>query len=180
MPTRKKNVLRAIPFALVLAAACSLGADPLSKKTDIDFYRDVLSRDMHGLASRSDGRLVAGPVLTDLKGKAPSDLLWCLEPAAGGKWIVGGGPGGRILEVSADLAAGTYASRELVKVGDPQVYALLSLPDGSILAGTSPTGGLYLIRAGKVAARTGIPADSIFCLSSSVSRAPSSCSPSSF
>jgi len=162
MPNQQNRRPRPIPFALILAAACGLAADPLSKKTEIDFYRDVLSRDMHGLAGRSDGRLVAGPVLTDLKGPAPSDLLWCLEPGPGGKWVVGGGPGGRILEVTADLAAGTYSSKDLAKVGDPQVYALRALPDGSILAGTSPTGGLYLIRGGKVTARTGIPADSIF------------------
>src|SRR5580658_6583871 len=91
---------------LALAAACGAGADPLSKKTDVDFYGDVLSRDLHGLASRSDGRLVAGPVLTDLKGESPSELLWCLDTGAPGKWIVGGGPGGRLMEVSADLAVG--------------------------------------------------------------------------
>jgi hypothetical protein len=149
------------PLALVLAAG-TLCADPLSKKAEVDFYSDVPSRDLHGLASRSDGRLVAGPVLTDLKGKAPCELLWCLEPEAGGKWLVGGGPGGRIVEVTADPVAGTYASRDIISIGDPQVYAMKSLPDGSILAGTSPAGGLYLIREGKVAARTGLPAGSIF------------------
>ena len=153
---------RLTALALFLAAACSVGANPLSKRTEVDFYRDVLSRDMHGLATRSDGRLVAGPVLTDLKGTSPSDLLWCLEAAPGGKWLVGGGPGGRIFEVEADLAAGTFSARELARFGDPQVYALKPLPDGSILAGTSPNGGLCLLRAGKVAARTGLPADSIF------------------
>jgi hypothetical protein len=152
---------RAAVLALALAA-CSAGADPLSKKTDVDFYRDVLSRDLHGLATRSDGRLVAGPVLTDLAGKAPSELMWCLEPAPGGKWLVGGGPGGRIMEVTADFAAGTTSSRDVVRIPDVQVYALKSLPDGSILAGTSPNGGLYLVRGGKVVARTGLPVDSIF------------------
>jgi len=152
----------AAAFALLLAAACSAWADPLSKKTDIDFYRDVLSRELHGLATRSDGRLVAGPVLTDLAGQAPSELLWCLDPVAPGKWLVGGGPGGRIMEVSPDFAAGTYSSRDIAKIPDVQVYALKSLPDGSILAGTSPSGGLYLVRGGKVAARTGLPVDSIF------------------
>ncbi len=151
-----------IAIVLVLAGACSLRADPLSKKAEIDFYRDVASRELHGLATRSDGRLVGGPVLTDLKGRAPSELLWCLEPAPGGKWLVGGGPGGQIVEVSADLAAGTFSARELLKIGDPQVYALKSLSDGAILAGTSPSGGLYLLRGGKVAARTGLPVDSIF------------------
>jgi hypothetical protein len=149
------------PAALLLGAA-TLGADPLSKKAEVDFYSDVPSRDLHGMATRSDGRLVAGPVLSDLKGNAPCDLLWCLEPAAGGKWLVGGGPGGRIVEVTADSAAGTYSSRDVISIGDPQVYALKSLPDGSILAGTSPAGSLYLVRDGKIAARTGLPAGSIF------------------
>jgi hypothetical protein len=163
MPNPKPS-LPLLALALLLAAAPRAGADPLSKKTDIDFYRDVLGRDLHGLATRSDGRLVGGPVLTDLKGKAPSALLWCLEPAPGGKWLVGGGPGGLILEVTADLAAGTYSSREVAKIGELQVYALKALPDGSILAGTSPGGGLYLVRSGKVAARTALPVDSVFDL----------------
>jgi hypothetical protein len=153
-----------LSLALLLGAATGLRADPLSKRTDVDFFRDVLSRDLHGLAARSDGRLVIGPVLTDLKGAAPSELLWCLEPAAGGKWLVGAGPGGRILEVTADLAAGAFTSREVAKIPDVQVYALKPLADGSILAGTSPAGGLYLVKGGKVTARTGLPADSIFDL----------------
>jgi len=153
---------RALPFALLIAAACGAWADPLSKKVDVDFYRDVPSRDLHGLATRSDGRLVAGPVLTDLKGQTPCELLWCLEPGAGGKWIVGGGPGGRIMEITADLAAGTFSSRDLARVGDVQVYAVKLLPDGALLAGTSPHGGLYLVRDGRVAARTSLPVDSIF------------------
>jgi hypothetical protein len=153
---------RAAAIALALAAACSAWADPLSKKTDIDFYRDVLSRDLHGLATRSDGRLVAGPVLTDLVGQSPSELLWCLEAGHDGKWLVGGGPGGRIMEVTPDYAGGTFSSRDLAKIPDVQVYALRMLPDGSVLAGTSPNGGLYLVRDGKIAARTGLPVDSIF------------------
>jgi hypothetical protein len=151
-------------IALALASACALAADPLSKKAEVDFYRDVQNRDLHGLATRSDGRLVAGPVLTDLKGTPAGDLLWCLEPAPGGKWIVGSGPGGRILEAKADLAAGTASTREIVRLGEVQVYALKALGDGEILAGTSPGGGLYLIRGGKVVARTALPADSIFDL----------------
>jgi hypothetical protein len=161
MPTQTILRLALVPAALFLAAG-TLGADPLSKKAEVDFYTSVPSRDLHGMATRSDGRLVAGPVMTDLKGQAPCDLLWCLEPGAGGKWLVGGGPGGRIVEITADPAMGTYSSRDVIRIGDPQVYALKSLPDGSILAGTSPAGGLYLIRDGKIAARTGLPAGSIF------------------
>jgi len=110
MPT-EDHARRAIAFALALAAACGASADPLSKKADVDFYRDVPSRDLHGLATRSDGRLVAGPVLTDLKGHAPCELLWCLEPEAGGTWLVGGGPGGRIMEVR-------FRDGQIVNAGD--------------------------------------------------------------
>lgn len=152
----------ALTLAIILASACPAGADPLSRKTEIDFYQDVHSRDLHGLATRSDGRLVGGPVLTDLAGVSPCELIWCIDAAPGGKWIVGGGPGGRILEVSVDLAAGTFASKDVARIGDVQVYALKALPDGSILAGTSPGGGLVLVASGKVTARVGLPVDSIF------------------
>ncbi len=156
------NSRLALTLTIALSSACAAGADPLSKKTEVDFYRDVHSRDLHGLATRSDGRLVAGPVLTDLKGESPCELIWCLDAAPAGKWIVGGGPGGRIMEVAVDAAAGTFSSRDVARIGDVQVYAVKSLPGGSVLAGTSPGGGLCLVAGGKVTARTGLPADSLF------------------
>jgi len=154
--------LRALAVAGFLASACALAADPLSRKAEVDFYRDVLSRDLHGLATRSDGRLVGGPVLTDLKGRAPSELLWCLEAGPDGAWLVGGGPGGQIFEVAADAQAGTFSAKEFAKLGESQVFALRRLPDGSVLAGTSPQGGLYLLRGGAVVARAALPVGSIF------------------
>jgi hypothetical protein len=163
--SRSKAGPLSVAALLCLCVHPRLEADPLSKKATVDFYRDVPSRDLHGLATRSDGRIVGGPVLTDLKGKAPSQLLWCLEPGQKGTWLVGGGPGGRIIEVTADASAGTFTARDIAKVGEVQVYSLRALPDGSILAGTSPGAGLVLVQAGKVVARTGLPADSIFDLS---------------
>lgn len=142
-----------------------LSADPLSKKFDIDFFRDTPSRNLRGLATRADGRLVAGPVLTELGGTPPADLLWCLEPTPdAAKWLVGTGPDGKIFEVTLDPAKNAYTSREFAKLGDPQVFALCRLRDGAVLAGTSPKGGLYLVRDGKPAARITLPADSIFDL----------------
>jgi hypothetical protein len=152
--------------ALVLAAlaAAGLRADPLSKQTDIDFFRDVASRDLHGFVARSDGRLVAGPVLAPLAGAAPAELLWCLEPGADGRWLIGTGPDGRIFEATADLAQRRYTVREVAKLDERQVFALRRLPNGEILAGTSPQGGLVLLRGGRTVARAGLPADSIFDL----------------
>lgn len=140
-------------------------AEPLSKKTDIDFFRDVPSRNLKGLATRSDGRLVSGPALAELMNTPPADLLWTLEPGANPTtWLIGTGPEGRIVEISFDLAKATFTSREVAKLEDPQVFALKRLADGSLLAGTSPRGALYLLRDGKPVSRVALPVDSIFDL----------------
>lgn len=138
-------------------------AEPLSKKTEIDFFRDVPSRNLKGLATRSDGRLVSGPTLQEMAGPAPADLLWNLEPTSDpAKWLIGTGADGRIVEVTVDYAQPSYTSRTVVKLDDPQVFAVKALADGVILAGTSPRGGLYLVREDKPVARVSLPVDSIF------------------
>lgn len=155
--------LRASVVALTLAATSALVADPLSRRTEIDFFRDVPSRNLKGLAARSDGRLVAGPTLTDLTGEPPADLLWSLSPGANpNTWLVGTGPDGKLFELTVDAAKSSYTARELAKLDDPHLYALARLPDGSILAGTSPHGALVLIREGLQVARVALPVDSIF------------------
>lgn len=142
-------------------AVCS--AEPLSKKTDIDFFRDVPSRNLKGLATRSDGRLVQGPTVAELSGPAPADMLWTLEPTRDpARWLLGSGPDGRILEATIDVAQKTFTSREYAKLEDPQVFSVKSLPDGALLAGTSPRGALYLLRDGKPVSRVALPVDSIF------------------
>ena len=142
----------------------SATAEPLSKKFDLDFYRDVPSRNLKGLATRSDGRLVAGPVLTELTGPVPADLLWCFTPVSASQWLIGTGPEGRVIEANLGVDLKSYTTRDLVKLDEPHIFALRRLADGSILAGTSPNGGLVLIRDGKILARVGLPADSIFDL----------------
>ncbi len=150
-------------FAYFLSFVVTLRAEPLSKKIDVDFFRDVPSRNLRGLATRSDGRLVAGPTLSEIAVRAPADLLWCLEPGADATHrLVGAGPDGKILEITFNPNDATYASRDVVKLDDPQVFAVKRLPDGAILAGTSPKGALYLVRAGKATARLALPVDSIF------------------
>ncbi|MEO6002415.1 MAG: hypothetical protein ABIZ04_11760 [Opitutus sp.] len=140
-------------------------AESLSKRTEIDFFRDVPSRNLKGLAARSDGRLVSGPILSELNGASPADLLWCLTPAGEPtKWLVGTGPDGRIFEVTLDAAKATFATREVIKLDEAHVFTLARLPDGAVLAGTSPKGALCLIRDGKLVARTALPVDSIFDL----------------
>ncbi|MGC4071659.1 MAG: hypothetical protein QM760_03945 [Nibricoccus sp.] len=142
----------------------SLFSAPLSRSLPVDFFRDVSSRNLKGLATRSDGRLVAGPVLTDLNGPAVADILWTLESASGNRWLVGTGPEGKIFELTLDLEKNTFTSREVTDLDDTHVFALKRLPDGALLAGTSPHGTLYLVRDGKITARVTLPADSIYDL----------------
>ena len=156
-----RTTLRFAGAALaLLLAARPLPADPLTKGLDLDFGRDVASRDLKGLATRSDGRIVPGPVLTPLTGAPLAELLWTAAPAADGRWLLGTGPEGRILEVT--LAGTGYTVRPVARLAEPQVFALQALPDGSLLAGTSPTGALYLLKDGKPMSRVVLPVDSIF------------------
>lgn len=163
------RILSFLSFVVTFSGVLPLpaAAEPLSKRLDLDFYRDVPSRNLKGLATRSDGRLVAGPTLTELSPAAavPADLLWSLAPGtAADRWLIGTGPDGRILEATLSPAGATFAMRELAKLDEPHVFALRRLPDDSILAGTSPNGGLVLLHAEKIVARVGLPVDSIFDL----------------
>lgn len=159
------GVSRRSPLLTLVFACClsSVVAEPLSKRTEIDFFRDVPSRNLKGLATRSDGRLVGGPVLIELAAPAAADLLWCLEPTQDPrKFLIGSGPDGRIFEITLGADDKSYTARELSKLADPQVFALRALPDGSLLAGTSPKGALYLLRGGQPVSKMHLPVDSIF------------------
>ncbi|HVU24717.1 MAG TPA: hypothetical protein VHE13_11390 [Opitutus sp.] len=148
-----------------MALPLATRADPLSRKADVDFFREVPSRNLHGFAARSDGRLVAGPTFTELTGTAPADLLWCVAPSGdAAKWFIGTGPDGRIFEITVDAAKSSFTSREVAKLGEPHVFSLVQLANGDLLAGTSPHGALCLIHDGKQIARVALPVDSLFDL----------------
>ncbi len=153
---------RALFLAAALVPVVHAANEPLSRGFQIDFFRDIPSRNLKGMATRSDGRLLTGPALRDLNGPALPELLWCLEPRKDGRWLIGTGPDGRIVEVTLASPDGGYTVREVVDLEEPQVLALKELPNGDLLAGTSPNGVLALISDGKVAAEISLPVDSIF------------------
>lgn len=157
---QSKHLLFAPIAALAILLTATLCADPLTQELDIDFGRDVSSRDLKGLATRSDGAIVPGPTLTRLSGPTIAELLWTLEPDGPNRWLVGTGPDGRIVELK--WKGSHFTVKPLVRLSESQVFAVRRLPDGSILAGTSPSGALYLIRHGKIVSRVGLPADSVF------------------
>ena len=149
-------------FAFFASLGLNLSADPLTKSLEIDFGRDVASRNLKGLATRSDGRVLPGPVFTDLAGPKLGEILWALKPLGGGKFLVGTGPDGRVVEVTFNARDNSYATRTVADVAETHAMALQPLPDGSVLIGTSPTAALYLAKDGKLLARVPLPADSVF------------------
>jgi hypothetical protein len=146
----------------LLATTAALQADPLTKQIEVDFGRDVASRNLKGLATRSDGRILPGPVFTDLNGPKIGDILWTLRAAGPDRFLVGTGPEGRVQEVSFNPKDSRYNVREVAKVSELQATAVLPLANGTLLVGTSPSAALYLFRDGKALARVPLPADSVF------------------
>lgn len=166
-------------FAFSALFVAPLSADPLTKQLEIDFGRDVASRNLKGLATRSDGRVLPGPVFTDLAGPKIGDILWTLQPLGAERimlksvqgvtdrvgsyrFLVGTGPEGKVQEVTVNAADGSYTVREVADVPETQTIAVHPLPDGMILVGTSPTAAVYLFKDGKTVARVPLPADSVF------------------
>lgn len=157
--------LRRFLFASFTGLAASLAllhADPLTKDLDIDFGRDVASRHLKGLATRSDGRILPGPVFKDLEGPKPGEILWTLKPAGSNRFVVGTGPDGKVQEIVFNPKDSSYEVHELADVEETHAIAIQPLPDKNVLIGTSPTAAVYLLREGRIAARVPLPADSVF------------------
>jgi hypothetical protein len=153
------------PLLLACLALTGHAAEPLSRKLEVDFHRDVPSRRLRGLATRADGRLVPGPIFTDLRGTSPAPLLWSLERGATpDTWLLGTGPDGAIHEVTVNVGAGSFTYRELIRLPDAQVLALHRTAEGALLAGTSPGGFLCLVQEGQLKARVRLPVDSVLDL----------------
>lgn len=154
-------------LAALLLPLAALRADPLTKQYEIDFGKDVASRNLKGLATRSDGRVLSGPVFTDLDGAKLGDILWTLHALRSDQpgqfhYLVGTGPEGRVQEVAFNAQDSSYTVREVAKVTEAQATAVLPLGDHRILIGTSPSAALYVAGEGKLLARVPLPADSIF------------------
>ncbi len=150
-------------FLVCLATlTVALRADPLTRQLEIDFGREVASRNLKGLATRSDGRILAGPVFKDLTGPKVGEILWTLKASGPNKFLVGTGPDGKVQEVTFNPKDNSYTVREVADVTETQAMSLLPLKDGSVLVGTSPTGAVYLVKDGKISARVPLPADSVF------------------
>lgn len=87
----------------------------------------------------ADGRLIAGPEGHDI-GLEGAEVSWTVISDGDEGFFVGTGHGGKIYHVDRHHEVRLYASLE---VGE--VFSLLLMPDGELLAGGAPEGHLYRI-----------------------------------
>src|SRR5258708_8728225 len=132
-------------FVFAVSGVVTLGAAPLTRQLEVDVARDVASRNLKGLATRSDGRVLPGPVFTDLAGPRLGDILWQLKPAGPNRFLVGTGPEGKVQEVTFNPKDNTYTVREVADVAATQAIAGQPPADRRLLIGTPPTPTLYLV-----------------------------------
>jgi len=156
---------RLFGLAVFLFVSSLLAAAPavsFSKRNNINFYREVPSRDLSGLAIRSDGRIIAGPELSPLAGNPVADLWWDIEALESDRWLVGTGPTGQVLEISVDPVNKTYAATPWADSEANHVFVLKRLPDDRIVGGTAPDAILMVWSPdGSLETSVSLPADSI-------------------
>lgn len=155
MGIRQTNCL-VLLFLLITGAAY---ADPLSTSRRIDFFREVSSRHLHGMATRSDGRLLTGPEVRRIQWDAGTDLLWSMTADQHGV-LIGTGPEGKLLAVDLRDPDNIKTKVELELPGS-HLFSVARLSNGDVLAGTSPDGVLVLAREGSIIARLKLPVGSI-------------------
>ena len=147
-------------------AAQNGDAISFSKSHTINFYREVVSRDLAGLAIRSDGRIISGPTLTPLAGAPGADLWWDWEPLGPEEGLVGTGPDGSVLRVTVSDDGQTYATEVWAESDANHLFSIKHLARRRlVVAGSSPDATLYVWNdQGTELARVALPADSIFDL----------------
>ncbi len=121
-----------------------------TKLWSVNSYDEMEKGSTDGVAIRSDGRLEAGPA-TSLLYATGKNYVWAMGTDSAGNAYVGMGGtaagSAAVMRVSPDgKATQIFESKELA------VQALTVLPDGSVLAATSPDGKVYKVPAGGGAA----------------------------
>ena len=147
------TMMRRVWMAGTVMAACLLPGLAMAQGTKlwtVGRYDEMEKGTAEGVAIRNDGRLEAGPA-TSLLYTTGKSYVWSLAADAAGNGYVGlGGTSAGsavVMKVAPDgKTAQVFAGKELA------VQALRVLPDGSVLAATSPDGKVYRIPAGGGAA----------------------------
>src|SRR5258708_2862999 len=98
-----------------------------------------LAGTLEGVSVDSLGRVQLAPRVEKVASVAEPFLLSAAAHPDG--WVVGTGNSGKVLKIDRK---GTVT--ELFAAPEPEVFAILVDPDGTVYAGTSPRGKVYRIR----------------------------------
>jgi len=101
-----------------------------------------LAGTLEGVSVDSLGRVQLAPRVEKVASVSEPFLLSAAAHPDG--WVVGTGNSGKVLKIDRK---GTVT--ELFAAPEPEVFAVLVDPDGTVYAGTSPRGKVYRIRPGK-------------------------------
>ena len=128
-------------FALCAPALAGLAAVTLHAAAPV-FWQvgtqaDLLKGEtMDNVAIDRDGRLVLGPT-TEVLHEASAPFVWSVL-AVGDGFFVGTGASAKVVRLARDGSPTTW-----LEVPEQHVHALAALPDGSVLAASSPDGRVH-------------------------------------
>ncbi len=149
---------------LIALGASALTAAPVSFSKDktISFFREVSSRDLSGLAVRSDGRIIHGPTFETLPGNSVEDLWWDIEPWQDFTWLVGSGPNGKVLKVEIDESQDSYSAEVWAETKSSQIFTVKSVSGDRVIGGGAPKAAVYLwAENGELLQSINLPGDSV-------------------
>jgi len=138
--------------ALLLALLPSLIAAEAALATQVRIFQTqsavgFLGGKLSGISVDALGRMRLAPRAVRVAGVGEPFLFSAAPLSAGAgarSWVVGTGNSGKVLAIDGD-----GKTRELFGAPEPEVFALLADPDGTVYAGTSPHGKVYRIANGK-------------------------------
>ncbi len=146
-------------LSLCLAAAAVSHAQGTRLWTQSS-YSDLQKGTTTGVAIRSDGRIQPAPA-TSLVSTLASTYAWSLASDASGNALVGtgstSGTPSALLKIARD-----GKTIKLAEFKEMAVQALLTAPDGSIYAATSPDGKVYRLPANAPEAKPGTVQNAVF------------------
>jgi len=127
----------------------SLATAPPVRGTQVKIFQAqssaaFLAGTLEGVSVDSLGRVQLAPRVEKVASVAEPFLLSAAAHPNG--WVVGTGNSGKVLKIDRKGAV-----TELFAAPEPEVFAVLVDPDGTVYAGTSPRGKVYRIRPGKAA-----------------------------
>ncbi len=139
--------LAALPVVVLPVLAMALGLATAATATPVKHFRassraDLAAGTFEGVSVDPWGQLRLAPAVERVASFQQPFVLAAAATADG--WVVGTGNDGEVLQVSASGKVST-----LWKAPEPQVFAVLADPDGTVYAATSPNGKVYRLRGAK-------------------------------